>query len=182
MPFKKGNIPWNMKPKIKKVCKWCGEEFEVCPCHNYYKFCSWECYNNYQRRNRIEKICLQCEKRFYVQPSGVNRKFCSRKCFEISNRGKNNPNWRGGVKLPFGARYNDWIKAVYKRDNYKCQLCSAGQNKKNRLEAHHIYPKRKYPELVYDIDNGITLCMRCHLYFWNREESFIDFFERIRGD
>jgi hypothetical protein len=29
-------------------------------------------------------------------------------------------------------------------------------------EAHHVYAKFHYPERAYDLDNGITLCWRCH--------------------
>ena len=55
--------------------------------------------------------------------------------------------------------YKRWRKEVYKRDGYTCQDC--GTNKD--LQAHHIKHWQGYPELRYEIDNGITLCRRCHL-------------------
>lgn len=56
--------------------------------------------------------------------------------------------------------YEEWRISVYKRDNFTCQYCN--DNKANNIEAHHIKSFAKYPNLRYDIDNGITLCKTCH--------------------
>ena len=50
-----------------------------------------------------------------------------------------------------------WSRAVLNRDK-KCMGCGTKKN----LEAHHILPKAIYPKKVYDIENGITLCKKCH--------------------
>ena len=52
----------------------------------------------------------------------------------------------------------EWRKAVFSRDRYKCQECG----KTGYLEAHHIKGWRDYPHLRFDIDNGSTLCRKCH--------------------
>lgn len=55
--------------------------------------------------------------------------------------------------------YCDWRKAVYERDDYRCQECG---ERGGRLNAHHIKPYAFYPDLRYDLSNGITLCISCH--------------------
>lgn len=30
------------------------------------------------------------------------------------------------------------------------------------IEAHHLKPVKDYPDLIYDVDNGLTLCYKCH--------------------
>lgn len=56
-------------------------------------------------------------------------------------------------------KYKEWRLKVFKRDRFTCQLC----NKVGGfLQAHHIKMKYKFPELIFDILNGITLCYRCH--------------------
>lgn len=72
--------------------------------------------------------------------------------------------WKGGVtelneKARTSVEYKLWREAVFKRDNYVCQECDSRGNK---LNAHHIKSFSKYPDLRYEISNGITLCLECH--------------------
>jgi hypothetical protein len=52
-----------------------------------------------------------------------------------------------------------WRKAVFERDDYTCQECN---NRGGVLHAHHKKPKSLYPDLTFDVNNGITLCETCH--------------------
>jgi phage pi2 protein 07 len=56
--------------------------------------------------------------------------------------------------------YRYWKKIVRDRDNWKCRI----NNKDcvDKLETHHILSWRDYPELRFDINNGITLCKFHH--------------------
>lgn len=55
--------------------------------------------------------------------------------------------------------YKKWRKSVFERDDYRCQVCGARGVKVN---AHHRKEYAFYPELRYEIDNGVTLCVPCH--------------------
>lgn len=58
------------------------------------------------------------------------------------------------------AKYQRWRKAVLTRDEYLCQGCLTVEG--SGLHVHHIKPWALYPELRYDVDNGLTLCAQCH--------------------
>ncbi|MFC5603530.1 HNH endonuclease [Sporosarcina koreensis] len=47
------------------------------------------------------------------------------------------------------------------------------------IAAHHIYPKKKYPEIQFDTANGITLCKPCHEETYGREEQFVTMLVRV---
>ena len=164
---------------IEKICEICGE-----PCkRNGKRFCSIKCLSisntgknspNW-KGGKVTIECIVCGKKLKVYPCWATRKFCNQKCmgkYKSENlSGKNNPNWRGG-KIGY------WSSLVYKRDNYKCRLCGTDGIDENRLETHHIYPVKQFPELMYDIDNGITLCVKHHKRFEGIE--YIGLFDIIK--
>lgn len=54
-----------------------------------------------------------------------------------------------------------WKKKVKERDCYTCQRCGALLNT-TQLDAHHKMPVWFMPDLEYNLENGITLCKKCH--------------------
>ena len=78
-----------------------------------------------------------------------------------------NPNWQGGVSYWRKEYYNsipykEWQKTVFKRDNYKCQICNDAKGRGKILHAHHIKSFARFPVLRFDQNNGVTLCNKCH--------------------
>lgn len=53
---------------------------------------------------------------------------------------------------------NEWREVVFWRDNYRCQKCQSRRD----IEAHHIRPKSRFPQLELLPGNGLTLCKKCH--------------------
>lgn len=84
--------------------------------------------------------------------------------------GENHYNWKGGITPILKSWRNkkwyiNWRTAVFERDNYTCQIC---HKRGGRLQAHH---KEGFAALVnkkdklglININNGITLCVKCHI-------------------
>ena len=102
-----------------------------------------------------------------------------------STRGELHYNWKGGLsKLSQSIRqmteYRKWVDAVRSKDGFKCVRCLSTKN----LESHH---KIKFADLLrknnisnrddarvcavlWDVNNGETLCRRCH--FDEHERTF----------
>lgn len=69
---------------------------------------------------------------------------------------------RSSVRLKEMGRieYRLWRSAVFERDNYTCVSCL---KRGGRLHADHIKPYCAFPELRFDLENGRTLCVSCHM-------------------
>lgn len=58
------------------------------------------------------------------------------------------------------SKYVEWRSKVFERDGWTCQTCG---ERGCYLEAHHIKGWTKYPKLRYEVENGVSLCKKCHL-------------------
>lgn len=75
------------------------------------------------------------------------------------------------------AKYKLWRAKVYCSDKWMCRVC----NSKYRIEAHHILPIRTHPHLSLKVNNGITLCFKCHRTIFGKEEEVSSFFAGLKA-
>lgn len=151
MRYEKGQTPWNKgkktgplseehRRKIRDVAK--GRKYSDAT------------------KKKLRKIRLGKKNPFF----GKKHSEESRKRMSRAGGGEKSHFWKGGVhpinKIIRGSlEYKLWREAVFARDKWTCVWC--GQVGGN-LEADHIKPFARYPELRFAIDNGRTLCDPCH--------------------
>ena len=175
-----GNNPlW--KPKVKKICEWCGKEYYVKPSRaSKSKYCSMECqrkafgYNHRGENNpaysQVKCVCEWCGKEFYVHAyRAETARFCSRECnaeYNKTRTGDKNPAWNGGYKGYYGENWHEQRRKALERDEHTCQICGAKENGRQH-DVHHIIPFREFGRERYkeanDLSNLITLCKPCHI-------------------
>lgn len=116
--------------------------------------------------------------RMSISQTGIKRSLHHRIACSKAKIGKNNHFWKGGITklqviLRNCAKYHEWRKQIFERDNYICIKC---KQKGGELQADHMKPfsyllrenniKTKQQafacESLWDINNGRTLCLNCH--------------------
>lgn len=172
-------------------CSCCGKDKQIIPSlkerlKDFY--CNQECRNKHLHKimggennpnyKSIEYICDGCKKIIKVKPYQVKTQkniFCCNDCYKKNigkfYSGKDNPNWNSELseldrkdtrRYP---EYYRWREKVYERDGYTCSKCK--DNTSGNLIAHHIYNYSEHKSLRTEINNGITLCVSCHLEYHN---------------
>jgi 5-methylcytosine-specific restriction endonuclease McrA len=164
------------KQRFKIICKQCGKEFEVLKNEkNKRKYCSIECFN-------IGSIGREPwnKGKHFPQISGEKCHF-----------------WKGGGRFFVGQirkilEYNNWRLQVYERDDFKCQIPGC-DNPKRKINAHHIVQflyminknniksieEAQNCQELWDINNGITLCEKCHRKIRGKEKKYAPLFNEI---
>lgn len=145
------------------ICEICGKTFKGSK-FNANRFCSRECYSIQHNIQNKQRQCPKCGTIFIAKTS--EDKYCSWDCYNHDRHmpsGENHWNWQGGKSKENDEHdsneYKQWRLAVYQKDKYQCIKCGS----KERINAHHIFAWKYYPEKRYDVDNGITLCEKCHI-------------------
>ena len=133
---------------------------------------------------KLSTLCKSCAKKASMNDE-------TRKKISVAHKGKprpwlqgkNSSSWKGGIspwrnQLAGTIPYANWRTAIFKRDDYTCQICG---ERSGKLQAHHIWPMRDNINtlLIFDIDNGITLCKDCHISISGHEKEFESFFDTM---
>ncbi len=58
------------------------------------------------------------------------------------------------------SEYTTWRTSVFERDGFRCRIGNV--ECESFVQAHHILSWKEYPELRYQTNNGITLCLAHH--------------------
>ena len=155
---------------FRKWCDVCRDKMSVCPeCGGkkdvYDKFCGRVCAGKASFRNS-EKV----KEALVIGQQDENRKRIVGERMKAT-KGIAKPHLRKQIEglskreqrhREIGrVEYKEWRKAVYERDDYTCQICGK-RGDGIYLNADHIKPLYTNPELIYDVNNGRTLCVECH--------------------
>lgn len=153
-----------LKRRRRKIftCKACSKVFEGAAFREA-KYCSKACWSD----RRKKKQCLNCGDTI---TSYTALKFCGVNCSKTYRVGKNAARWKDGKslereRLRLGKEVRAWRIAVFVRDNHTCQQCGTAKD----LHAHHVKHWATTPELRFDLDNGLTLCIDCHGIIHNKD-------------
>lgn len=112
-------------------------------------------------------------------------------------RGENSGYWKGGITKLSGRirellQYKAWRLSVYERDHFTCMMPNCTKIEK-KLNSHHIKNLSKIIEEnkittieqallceeLWNINNGITLCKKCHEGIRQHEKNYIPIFTEI---
>lgn len=153
--YSRRNKPRSLKVKKSYICPECNR----LPMNRKNKRCdSCRVY-----KNKVDVKCKQCNKDFISYKTKL-RVFCSKKCQLLHYNDEGNPNYIDGrnpenKKIRNSKEYKEWRMAIFKRDKYTCLWCGKIGGE---LNADHILPFSQFPELRLSMNNGRTLCKKCH--------------------
>ena len=127
-----------------------------------------------KRKMKIAKLGSHRSKETKIKISnslkGIKKKPMSEKTKEkLSNlnKGEKSHLWKGGIteknlKIRNSIEMRLWREDVFERDNWTCQKTKI---KGGKLCSHHIQNFAEFPELRFEVDNGITLSEKSHKEF-----------------
>lgn len=119
------------------------------------------------KKQSIETITRRAKKL-----RGKKRTEETRRKMSDAQKGNKGNNWKGGLepankRIHHSLDYRIWRERIFKRDDYTCQKCKKRGMKGVHIDLHphHIKGFAHYPQLRFVINNGITLCVKCHREF-----------------
>ena len=172
------------------------------------KFCGKNCQGHWLAsitnppKPKIKINCKQCRKVIWkfqcevrdrkiggTYPSGFRKYenyFCSHACnAKYYRTGLRHPLWKNGKSKELdkryerhSAKYRLWRWKVFNRDSKTCQLCGEKYPHVD-IRAHHIKSYLLYSKLRFIVQNGITLCQKCHQLTFGIEEQLEPYLQQL---
>lgn len=125
------------------------------------------------QRDRMEKLLSTPE--YIARISNSAKK--SAKKGEYHHRWKKNRELLNKTDKQTCSAFKDWRRKVKERDNNSCKLSSNECG--GKIEVHHILNWKDYPELRYQVTNGITLCHAHHPRGRVKEKRLASIFRKL---
>jgi len=131
-------------------------------------------WSNPEFRDRMRKVKLANPTRYWLgkkrpSPNEETKNKMRETHLRIGTKppvrcGEKNNKWKGGISRGYktgyySTEYKKWRRDVFVRDEFTCQECKRNGG---YLTAHHIKSFAKFPDLRFEINNGVTLCEECH--------------------
>lgn len=190
-PHKKGQVPWNkglrgiysaetrQKMSLGRKGKpgtWLGKKGSLSHLYGK-KWSDEEIKKRTESRKKNEKPnplkgvprSEETKRKVSLALTGIKRSAITKAKISLANQK------RFGTTGNNKRRKNDriyaaWRDAVYEKDDFVCFMCD---KRGGKLHAHHVLPYAKYPEHRLNIDNGVTLCIKCHhkIHGWKTKED-----------
>ena len=123
-------------------------------------------FHNYSR----SKTGLDCCGKQLVREKLKDRKFSAETLQKMIHAALKRPS-RGGKPRRWREhpKYWDWRNKVRALYNYQCAITGKQpSDSEPPLEVHHLYSVSGYPDLVYQVENGILLTKELHMKFHSK--------------
>ncbi len=70
-----------------------------------------------------------------------------------------------------------WGQAVFETYGTNCEVCGKTAN-----QPHHFFPRSSYPNMKYEVKNGVPLCQVCHgRLHWRQDPRINEAIIKRRG-
>lgn len=122
----------------------------------------------YENKSSLLSYTCKCGEKSVIRFGCFKRGSRCRRCGVEKLTGENSVHWNFGlteeereIKRNY-IEYREWRTKVYRKNDYTCQKCG---KRGGNLNAHHIKNYSTNKDLRLVLENGITLCKKCHNKF-----------------
>lgn len=154
---------------MKCNCSICGKEFDRKPAlikRAKNPVCSRECQSILKQRDWVETQCCVCGKpilrrksRIEIRPNPVCSKSCKSVLQHRLSYDETIPDEIRQTDRNYFPQNREFVRSVFERDDFTCVIC---HQHGGDLAAHHLNGYNWDINNRYNVDNGVTMCKKCH--------------------